>query len=115
MSTLLPLALIYAVWFAWGLSWEVAALWSSRTQAKLAGVRSFFRVFTTAGFLLVLLTPPLAWKAEKWTNLFARRPLNSLTASLWSTSEVAGWLLVCLAAAGFLLCWWARIHLGKLG
>ena len=110
-----PLGAIYVVWIAWLVSWELAALWSSRTQAT-PGIRvqSFFRVLTSAGFLLLLLTPPWPWGLGRWKRIYAQPLLKTLTTPLWSTPELLGWILAGVAAAGFLFCWWARIHLGKL-
>ncbi|HWE44716.1 MAG TPA: isoprenylcysteine carboxylmethyltransferase family protein [Caulobacteraceae bacterium] len=110
-----PLAALYAVWIVWIVSWELAALWSSRAQAT-PGLRpqSFFRVFTQAGFLLVLFMPPWPWDPGRWKSVFAQPVLKTLTTPLWSTPETLGWVLAGIAAAGFLFCWWARIHLGAL-
>lgn len=110
-----PLGALYAVWIAWLVSWELAAAWTSQTRAT-PGIRiqSSFRVLTTAGFLLLLVTPPLAWKASGWRSRFSLPTLQSWTTPLWSTPGTLGWILVGVAAAGFLFCWWARIHLGEL-
>ena len=35
-------------------------------------------------------------------------------APLWSLGDAGGWALVGLAILGFLFCWWARLHLGRL-
>ncbi|MGH7583136.1 MAG: methyltransferase family protein [Gemmatimonadales bacterium] len=33
---------------------------------------------------------------------------------LWTTSPVAGWILVAVLVAGLAFTWWARMHLGRL-
>jgi protein-S-isoprenylcysteine O-methyltransferase Ste14 len=110
-----PLGAIYAVWLAWLVTWELAAVWSSRTQAALGfGIRSFFRVLTTAGFVLLLFTPPWAWSLGRWKSAYARPPLKAWTTPLWNTPDTLGWVLVAVAAAGFAFCWWARLRLGRL-
>ncbi len=110
-----PIGALYAVWVAWAVSWELAAVWSSRAQATLGfGIKSFFRVLTTAGFFLLLATPPWAWRLAGRKGIYAWPLLKTWTTPLWSTPETLGWVLVGVAAAGFLFCWWARIHLGKL-
>jgi protein-S-isoprenylcysteine O-methyltransferase Ste14 len=116
MFTWSPLVGLYAAWILWIVSWELAAAWSSRAQATLGlGKSSTFRVLTSAGFLLLLVTPPFAWKlSEAKSRVFALPVLKTLTTPLWSTPEALGWVLVVLAAAGFLFAWWARIHLGRL-
>jgi protein-S-isoprenylcysteine O-methyltransferase Ste14 len=110
-----PLGALYAVWIIWMVSWELGALWSSRAQATPGvGIRSFFRVLTSAGFILVLLTPPFPWKLSGWkSRIFLAIP-QAWTTPLWSTPETLGWVLVGVCAAGFLFCWWARVHLGEL-
>jgi protein-S-isoprenylcysteine O-methyltransferase Ste14 len=111
-----PLAALYAVWIVWMVSWDLAAIWSARTQATPGvSVQSSFRVLTTAGFLLLLPMPPFPWSIGGWKSRFFALPVvHTLTTPLWSTPETLGWVLAGVAAAGFLFCWWARIHLGKL-
>lgn len=111
-----PEGALYAVWIAWIVSWEMAAAWTSRTQATPGiGVKSMFRVLTSAGFLLLLVTPPFPWTlSESKSRVFDLPLVKTLTTPLWSTPETLGWALAGVAAAGFLFCWWARVHLGKL-
>ncbi|HEY3813244.1 MAG TPA: isoprenylcysteine carboxylmethyltransferase family protein [Caulobacteraceae bacterium] len=110
-----PLGAIYAVWIVWMVSWELAGLWSSRAQAT-PGIRlqSSFRVFTSVGFLLLLITPPWPWGLGGWKRIYEQPLLKTLTAPLWSTPETLGWVLAGVALAGLLFCWWARVHLGAL-
>jgi protein-S-isoprenylcysteine O-methyltransferase Ste14 len=115
MSLWSPLGALYTVWIGWIVSWELAAVWSSRPQGRLGvGAHSSFRVLTTAGFLLLLITPPWAWRPRVWRPLHARPLLRIWTTPAWSTPETLGWLLAGVAVAGFLFCWWARVHLGAL-
>jgi len=111
-----PEAALYAVWILWIVSWELAAVWSSRPQATLGlGKHSIFRVLTSGGFILLLVTPVLAWRlARSKSRLVALPLLKTWMTPLWSTPETLGWVLVGVAAAGFLFAWWARVHLGTL-
>jgi protein-S-isoprenylcysteine O-methyltransferase Ste14 len=97
---LAPLHVIYGLWAAWAGSWAIAALWSSRTQARPSTITVLpDRVVTVIGAFL----------------LFSSRPDAPLHATpLWDTGEDARWLLAAITAGGFVFCWWARIHLGRL-
>jgi hypothetical protein len=54
MRHLTPEAAIYAIWFAWALSWLLAAVWSSRAARRLNfGAEAAHRVVTVVGFLLL--------------------------------------------------------------
>lgn len=88
--------LLWIVWFA---TWMIAAFWSDRA-AKRPGAASelLYRVVTF--FCAFLLFSP----NRGFHGQFG----------LWTPSEAVGWALVGLAAAGFLFCWWARLHLGRL-
>lgn len=115
VAWLSPLGANYGVWIAWIVSWELAALWSSQAKATPGlNAQSSFRLFTSIGFLLLLLTPPWPWALGGWKKIYAQPLLKTLTTPLWSTPETLGWVLAGVALVGFLFCWWARVHLGKL-
>jgi protein-S-isoprenylcysteine O-methyltransferase Ste14 len=40
--------------------------------------------------------------------------LHLVFGRLWPGNPVVGWMLFALAALGFAVCWWARVHLGRL-
>jgi protein-S-isoprenylcysteine O-methyltransferase Ste14 len=88
------------VWGAWSLSWGLAAFWSDRA-VKRPGFRTevLYRVVILSGVAMLF-------------GLGARSYRGSLR--LWSVGDAAGWTLTGAAALGFLFCWWARIHLGRL-
>ena len=91
-----PLLAMICLWVAWALSWWAAALWASRAQARPPLMRELpYRLITAVGVVL-LFHPRLR------------------LIRLWSTPEPAAWALVAVAALGFGLCWWARLHLGRL-
>ena len=94
-----PFSVMLWLWAIWALSWFLAAAWSNRTEARL-GLPSelLSRVLTVAGFALLFVTDRHGGPGPK----------------LWETPTVPGWCLVGLELAGFLFCWWARIHLGRM-
>lgn len=87
------------LWGAWFLSWLIAAAWSGRTAVR-ARLRSelVYRIVTVSGVLL----------------LFVAHRLVDGELEIWETPPVVGWCLFGLAGVGFALCWWARIHLGRM-
>jgi protein-S-isoprenylcysteine O-methyltransferase Ste14 len=99
VAKLTPELACLTVWSVWAISWFAAALWSSRTEKRpSAGAESFYRVFTVAGFVMLFMVP------AGYQGLL----------KLWSATDMVGWVMVGLTVIGFLFCWWARIHLGKL-
>lgn len=91
-----PYRVLIWVWVAWAVSWWIAALWANRTQATPGFTAELrYRLFTLAGVVL----------------LFYPRPRGP---RLWTTPIAWQWGLVAVAVAGFALCWWARIYLGRL-
>jgi protein-S-isoprenylcysteine O-methyltransferase Ste14 len=94
-----PLRAVLWLWGIWFVSWMLAASWSNRTQAKPRfGSERVHGVVTLAGMLL----------------LFSAHPGFDRGPRLWHVPWDFGWGLVGVAALGFALCWWARIHLGRM-
>lgn len=87
------------LWIVWIASWIAAALWSDRA-AKRPGVSSelLYRGVTLIGAFL----------------LFSTSRVRPGPFGLWIVSDAFAWALVWAAVVGFLFCWWARIHLGRL-
>jgi protein-S-isoprenylcysteine O-methyltransferase Ste14 len=95
-----PLAGVCLTWGAWGVSWLAAGWWSSPTVSTPGAERELWaRLPLLAGALLLSGFYPGA---------------GSTDLPLWQVGAATGWLLVALAALGFILAWWARVHLGQL-
>ena len=91
-----PINAIYSVWTLWVVTWVLAAVWSARTAARPSPVRALpYYIFVFAGASMLIAAP-------------ANAP------TLWPVGDTLGWTLAALTAAGFLLSWWARFHLGAL-
>ena len=86
------MAAIYWAWGAWALSWFAAALWKRRA-ARTSSEQTPYRLMQFAGVIL------LFWIPHRYLPL-------------WQLPPVGMWACFALAVAGFLFCWWARIHLG---
>lgn len=100
---------IYVPWVAWAGSWTLAALWANRTVTTPGGERELpYRIFTLSGFLLLLVF------VVKDGKPVAPASPEFLFHYYWSIPLEAQWAMVGAAALGFLFCWWARIHLGRL-
>jgi len=81
-------------------SWLIAATWVGGTVA--AAPPRDQRPLYLAGLLFLGLLGAAVWT---WPALWAR---------LWARQPVFDWAMVAACAAGFAVCWWARLHLGRL-
>src|SRR5579884_1726531 len=95
-SVLLDRLFGYA-WIAWAASWFLAAFWRSRAIDRPSiGAQLPYRLLNIAGALLLI---------GVWPHHADR---------LWECTAAVDWMLFALTIAGFLFCWWARLHLGRL-
>ncbi|HEY6844131.1 MAG TPA: isoprenylcysteine carboxylmethyltransferase family protein, partial [Thermoanaerobaculia bacterium] len=84
-------------WLAWASSWFLAAFWRSRAVDRPSIAEQLpYRVLNIAGAILLI-------------GMWPRRAPR-----MWRFVAPVEWLLFALTVAGFLFCWWARIHLGRL-
>ena len=95
-----PERAIYALWGAWIISWFIAARWANATVNRPGFPREIvYRLVQGVGVLF----------------LFGALPNGSLIARPdWIAPAAIRWAMVVATAAGFLFCWWARVHLGRL-
>lgn len=95
-----PERAIFALWAAWALSWFIAARWANATVNRPGFSNEIvYRLVQGVGVLFLFGALPRGLH-------FAR--------SDWTAPDAIRWAMVPAAAAGFLFCWWARIHLGRL-
>ena len=95
-----PQLAINYLWLIWFVSWIAAAFWSDRsTKRPPLGSELLYRVVTFVGAVFLFA--------------FVSRSYRG-TLSMWSLDRTAEWALVGFAVVGFLFCWWARLHLGRL-
>ncbi|MBS0469601.1 MAG: isoprenylcysteine carboxylmethyltransferase family protein [Proteobacteria bacterium] len=110
-----PEQAIYIPWDIWIVTWIVAALWVNRTLKRPGGGREWpYRIVEIAGIVcLVGLIPPFYSQGSDafYSHVAASNPLAQ---RYWALPPAAGWAMVALASLGFVFCWWARLHLGRL-
>ncbi len=113
---LAPETAVALAWTAWALSWFAAAGWRARSL-KRAGVATELPhgLTTLLGFVLLFSTHQAADGPARqvFTGSQALR-LPFKPQQLWTPGVALGWGAVAVAVVGFALCWWARIHLGRL-
>lgn len=90
----LPLLIGYALWFLFIIVWNVSDRRPARTIA-VAGARQerTHLLVITAGLVLMSTAP------------FAR---------MWRNPPFLAWAMLLVVLAGMAICWWARVHLGRL-
>jgi protein-S-isoprenylcysteine O-methyltransferase Ste14 len=100
MLDMTPESAVGYAWLAWAVSWGLAAFWSQRAEKRPGlGSEALYRVVVVIGVLMLF-------------GVGARYYPDS--PKLWAASGAVGWALAGAAALGFLFCWWARLHLGRL-
>jgi protein-S-isoprenylcysteine O-methyltransferase Ste14 len=95
-----PQLAINYLWLIWVISWLAAAVWSERTAKRPPfGSELLYRIVTLAGAAMLF-----GFVSPSYHNSLAQ----------WSLSTAGNWVLFAICAGGFVFCWWARLHLGKL-
>jgi protein-S-isoprenylcysteine O-methyltransferase Ste14 len=98
------------VWALWAISWFAAARWSGKTA-----VHKRTDIFTLKRVLLAIGAPLTIAPSAAWWKFIAAFPAAEpafQTVAEWPTAALIA--LIGLTALGFVFCWWARIHLGRL-
>lgn len=104
---------IHWVWFAWLVSWWLAAMWRKRAIRRPPGVVEMVHLIPTiAGAVMLFFTHA----SPDDPSLQIMNPQRALFEPLqaWRMPEEAGWVCFALVIVGCLFAWWARIHLGQL-
>lgn len=106
-------ALVF-VWFVWLVSWIAAAQWAKATVKVPAGRSELpYRVLQFIGFFFVFAALGRV-DDDPHVRSVGQSVLLFLFERRWELSPLFGWLAVLLAASGFGLAWWARVHLAEL-
>jgi protein-S-isoprenylcysteine O-methyltransferase Ste14 len=90
------------LWLLWVVSWLLASRWSARTvKTPQPGSRTLEILLVMGGAAVLTAGGGLPTGGE-------------LSEPIYALGTRPAWLLVGLVACGFLLCWWARLHLGQM-
>jgi protein-S-isoprenylcysteine O-methyltransferase Ste14 len=97
-------------WAFWAITWWAAAVWRKPAASRAGpGAELLHLSITLAGFILIFATPAgIRWGLSQ-ASLADVGQLR-----LWRASRGVEWALAGATVAGFVFCWWARIHLGDL-
>ncbi len=103
-----PEIAIYGAWALWLVSWIAAAGWaSSPVKSAGWGREATYRVVQAAGFAALMTF-------RGWSSGARDTWAFTLYEPLWRLPAEVNWLMVAFGVGGFLFCWWARLHLGRL-
>jgi protein-S-isoprenylcysteine O-methyltransferase Ste14 len=105
-----PQSAIYLPWAVWVITWTVAALWADRTVKRPPFNREFYRILALLGFALLLV---VAVHPHRGSFTIVPWP-GFLGIIFWDAPLPVRWVMVGIAALGFVFAWWARLHLGRL-
>lgn len=95
-----PQSAIFIAWDLFFASWLIAAFWAAPAAGRVAWRdQAIYWLITGLGAYLLL---------------GVRVPPGPAPGRLWVISGPAGWAFVVPAILGFAVCWWARLHLGRL-
>jgi protein-S-isoprenylcysteine O-methyltransferase Ste14 len=100
-------------WLAWLASWWAAAAWRKQAIKRPPQFQEFVHLTPTVIGVWMLFSTHAPFADPARQVLGGRQHLFE-PIQLWSTPIPAGWACFALAVAGFLFCWWARVHLGQL-
>lgn len=100
-----PELVIYAMWIAWVVGWQFAALWIAKPVARSRDPWLLpFLVASVLGF---------SWLLGVFV-IHGKTACEYFGCWSWNAGERANWAFTALAAVGFLFMVWARVHLGAL-
>lgn len=99
-KTILPLLIGYALWFTFVISWHTADRRAAQTIATPGAQRErLYLLIISLGLVMIVVAPAL----------LVRRAFQ-----IWINPPLLAWAMLLVIAAGVALCWWARLHLGRL-
>lgn len=102
----IPVRATLLIWFLWGASWAVAAIWSRRTVGRPGGIGGWAHYLPTMLGTTLLFAPVFARRAGFLRAGFAQE--------LWRSSQSVDWALCAATVTCFAFAWWARLYLGPL-
>jgi protein-S-isoprenylcysteine O-methyltransferase Ste14 len=105
MLRILPLMIGYALWFVFVISWNVTTRHAAPTIATPGARRErLYGLVISFGLIMILMAP----------RMIVLPPLRAVVPWIWVNPPLLEWAMLLVIAAGAALCWWARLHLGRL-
>jgi protein-S-isoprenylcysteine O-methyltransferase Ste14 len=95
----LPIMIGYALWFIFVISWNVTARPAPTIATPGAQRERLYGLVVAFGLMMIVVAP----------FLLVKRGFQ-----IWVNPPLLAWAMVLVVAAGVALCWWARLHLGRL-
>jgi protein-S-isoprenylcysteine O-methyltransferase Ste14 len=100
-----PLVIGYALWFGFVISWNVTDRHAAPTIATPGARRErLYGLVISFGLIMIVMAP--------W--MIVLPPLRAVVPGIWVNPPLLEWAMLLVIAAGAALCWWARLHLGRL-
>jgi protein-S-isoprenylcysteine O-methyltransferase Ste14 len=95
----LALMIGYGLWFVFVIVWNVTARPVPTTATAGARRERLYSLVVALGLTMIVVAP----------FLLARRGFQ-----IWTNPPLLAWAMLLIVVAGIALCWWARLHLGRL-
>ena len=99
MLQTLPLVIGYGLWLIFVISWNVTARPAPTIATPGARRERLYGLVIAFGLMMMVVAP----------FLLVKRGFQ-----IWVTPPLLAWAMLLVIAAGVALCWWARLHLGRL-
>ena len=95
----LALMIGYGLWFVFVIAWNVTAGVAPTLATPGARRERLYRLVVSLGLMMIVLAPFLAIRGGL---------------QIWTNPPLLAWAMLLVVVAGIALCWWARLHLGRL-
>jgi protein-S-isoprenylcysteine O-methyltransferase Ste14 len=99
MLPTLPLISGYVLWLIFVISWNVTARPALTIATPEAHRERLYGLIVALGLMMIVVAP----------FLLIRRGFQ-----IWINPPLLAWATLLIIAAGIALCWWARVHLGRV-
>ena len=99
MLQTLPLIIGYALWLIFVISWNVTARPAPTIARPGAHRERLYGLVVAFGLMMIVVAP----------FLLVRQAFQ-----IWINPPLLAWAMLLVIVAGVALCWWARLHLGRL-
>ena len=95
---ILALIIGYALWLSFVLSWNFTARPAPAIATAGARRERLYTLVISLGLVMIVVAPFLL----------------VMRVQIWINPPLLAWGMLLVVAAGVMLCWWARLHLGHL-